>query len=141
KRIYCEIQVNDGLIFKPLKTWSNENQKYNDEITEAELITPHGYIYLKFHDTKSMNQFISRLEETFSKKSLDSSNSGYSFVLDPNKIVTYKPSYYYDTCGSALEEEFGKDEYSRTQALNIYKILSDHTDITIEGQAIRHNIC
>lgn len=62
-------------------------------------------------------------------------------MLDPNKIVTYTPSYYYDTCGSALKEEFGKDEYSRTQALNIYKILSDHTDITIEGQAITHNIC
>lgn len=138
KRIYCENQVNNGLIFKTLKNWNNEKQKYNDEITEGELVIPYGCIYMKFRNTESMKQFIDPLEKNFYKQSLDSSiyHAVYSFTLDPNKIAAYKPSHYYDKCGSALEEEFGENEYSRSQALKIYKILSDHADILIEGQAI-----
>lgn len=143
KVIYCEAQVNHGLIFKASKTWSDEKQEYDDEITEGELITPHGSITLKFHNTESMNQLITRLETIFSKQSLDSSIycTVYSSTLDPTKTATAKPYYNYDTCGYALEEEFGENQYSRTEALNVYKILSCYSSITLEGQAICHNIC
>lgn len=101
KDIYCETQVDHGLIFKALKSWSDEKNEYDDEITEGMLITPHGSINLKFHNTESMNQFITRLETTFSKQSLDSFiyRVVYSFTLDPTKTATPKPCYNYDTCG------------------------------------------
>ena len=143
KYISCETQVDHGLIFKALKTLSDKKQEYDYEITEGELITPHGSINLKFHNTESMNQLITRLETTFSKQSLDSSiyHVVYSFTFDPTKTATAKPCYNYDTCGCALEEEFGENQYSRTEALNVYKILSSYSGITIEGQALCHNIC
>lgn len=149
KRISCETQVNDGLIFKASKTWNNEKQKHNDEITEGELITPYGSIKLEFHNTESMKQFIEPLEKIFYKQSLHPFmyyHAVYSFTLDPNKIAAYKPSHYFDTAGCALREEFGENEYSRTEALKLYKILNDHTGTRIQGQAISsksmsHDIC
>lgn len=145
--IYCETQVSDGLIFTLLKSWNNEKQQYDQEITEGELTTPHGFMRLKFENTRSMEEFMTRLEKKFFKKQSNSSIDSpldekvYSFTLDPNKVATYKPSYYFDKCGCALQEEFGETEYSRTQALSIYKLLSQHTGITIKGQPIFANIC
>lgn len=142
KDISCEMQVDDGLIFEASKIYSEGKQEYDDEIIEGKLITPHGSINLKFHNTESMNQLIARFETAFSKQSLDSSiyRVVYSFTLDPTKTATVKPSSY-DICGHALREEFGENYYSRTEAINVYKILSRSLNITIEEQAISHNIC
>lgn len=129
KRIYCETQANDGLIFKTLK------KEYNYAAIDAELITPHGFINLKFHNTESMNQFLTRLETKFFKQPLSCPiiySEIYSFTLDRTTTATPKPCYSADVCGSALEEEFGENHYSRKQASNVYKILSRYSDISIQ---------
>lgn len=143
KDIFCETQVDNGLIFEASKIYTEKKQEYDDKIIEGKLITPYGSINLKFHNTESMNQLIARFETKFSKQSLDSSiyRVVYSFTLDPTKTATLKACSSYDTCGYALREELGKNYYSRTEALNVYKILSSYSGITIEGQTITHNIC
>ena len=136
KRIYCETQANDGLIFKILKKVNNNKQEYNHAAIDAELITPYGFINLKFHNTESMNQFLARLEKKFFKQPLSCPiiySEVYSFTLDRTMTATPKPCYNSDVCGSALEEEFGENHYSRTEALNVYKILSHYSDISIQG--------
>lgn len=136
KRIYCENQTNDGLIFKILKRINHKKEEYNHAAIDAELITPHGFINLKFHNTESLNQFLARLETKFFKQPLSCPiiySEVYSFTLDRNTTATLKVCYNYDVCGSALEEEFGENHYSRTEALNVYKILSRHSDISIQG--------
>lgn len=137
KYISCEEQVNYGLIFITSESYTEEK-----EITAGKIVTPHGSIDLKFHNTESRNQFIARFERTFCTQAESTSyETCYAFSLDRTKRATVKPRAIYDPSRYALREELGKNYYSRTEALNVYKILSCYSGITIEGQAINHNIC
>lgn len=136
--MYCEIQSNDGLIVEISRDRYNKTEVCK-EIINTRLITPYGYLDIKFNDDESMNQLIDKLENKFYKQYLPCGgieDVRWSFTLNPNIAASFKPSYYCDQCGYELKEEFGKNEYTRTQALAIYDRLGTYTNIDIHGQAI-----
>lgn len=136
--MYCEIQSDDGLIVE-ISSESEDKKDASKEIRNARLITPYGYLDMKFEDDESISQFIDKLASNFYKQSLPYAgdiNIRWSFTPTPNIAASFKPSYYSDECGHKLKEEFGKNEYTRTQALAIYDRLRTHTNMDIQGQAI-----
>lgn len=136
--IYCEIQSNDGLIVE-ISPEKGDKKDASKEIINASLITPYGYLEMKFKDNESMNEFIDKLASKFYKQSLPcggDEQARLSFTLAPDISASFKPSYYCDQCGHQLKEEFGENEYTRTQTLAIYDRLKTHANIDIQGQAI-----
>lgn len=136
--IYCEIQSNNGLIVE-IAPERDDKKNTSKEIINACLILPYGYLDMKFKDNESMNQFMDKLATKFHKQSLPhqgDENTRWSFTPASNICASFKPSYYSDQCGHELKEQFGKNEYTRTQALAIYDRLKAHTNIDIQGEAI-----
>lgn len=135
--IYCEIQSNNGLVFETQPTWNSTRESYDREITEARLITPYGYIDMKFKSNKTLRGFSQKLTRIFYKKDLIGyKDTRYSFTFSSDTTASFKSSYPYIQGAAKLQEEFGKYEYTRTQILAIYERLRTHASIDIHGQAI-----
>lgn len=135
KRIYCNLQSSDGLVFQ-----TNRYTRHDTFETEGMLITPFGYFDIKFKNTQAIYQFIRNLQEKLYTKLLDDPyrNIKYSFTLSSNQEATLKSLY--DLCGYKRINEIGEHAFTRSHVIEICNIIKCHLDMAIEELPISEQI-